>query len=81
VLATIRRLLRGERERLRTWIVKLGFDREYHTPQPATINFHGRPWATSNEQLSDAQSSRPERLFGSSLRALIESKTTLVHGL
>jgi len=35
VLATIHRLLRTERKRLRPRIVNLGFDREHHTRHPA----------------------------------------------
>src|SRR6266480_3012126 len=37
VLATIHRLLRAERERLRPWIANLGFDREHHTPYLAPL--------------------------------------------
>jgi len=37
VLATIHRLLRAERERLRPRIANLGFDREYHTPHLAPL--------------------------------------------
>jgi hypothetical protein len=37
VLATIHRLLRAERERLRPRTANLGFDREYHTPHLAPL--------------------------------------------
>jgi hypothetical protein len=32
VLATIRRLLRVERERRRAWVANIGFDRQRHVP-------------------------------------------------
>ena len=40
VLATIHRLLRAERERLRPQIVNLGFDREHHAPFWLLNSFH-----------------------------------------
>jgi hypothetical protein len=36
VLATIHRLLRAERERLRQWIANFGFDRKNHLSTPCS---------------------------------------------
>src|SRR5207248_8585598 len=47
VLATIHRLLRAERERLRPRIAKLGFDREHHTPHLAPLI----PWPSMGSGL------------------------------
>jgi hypothetical protein len=38
MLATIHRLLRGKRERLRLWIANLSFDRKHHTSSFRTSN-------------------------------------------
>src|SRR6266496_610136 len=48
VLATIHRLLRAERERLRPRIANLGFDREYHTPHLAPLI----PWPSMESGLT-----------------------------
>src|SRR6266498_5899934 len=54
VLATVHRLLSAKRERLRQWIVNLGFDREHHTPHPApliSLAVHGsRPNETEDQR-------------------------------
>ena len=73
VLATIHRLLRAERERLRPRIANLGFDREYHTPHLAPLI----PWPSMGPGLTaelsdaggpalpDSQQMRPARIRSS----------------
>jgi hypothetical protein len=45
VLATVHRLLRAERKRLRPRIANLDFNRKHPTPHLAPFHFHGRPWS------------------------------------
>src|SRR5437588_5795954 len=55
VLATIHRLLRAERERLRPRIANLGFDREHHTPYLAPLTSMAVHRARPNEAKDQSQ--------------------------
>src|SRR3989442_646451 len=60
VLATIHRLLRAERERLRPRIANLGFDREHHIPHLAPLISMAVPGARPNEnKMSCRERGRP----------------------
>src|SRR5437867_8001381 len=66
LLATIHRLLRAERERLRPRIANLGFDREYHTPRLAPLI----PWPSMGSGLTHEAQPTPPRRCASGWRRL-----------